>query len=139
MVINVKDLPQPYSTCEWHYDNGALKEMLRIKGTKIADGYGCTLIGRRHFLYEKKSKTHLSKGIIQLQTTTEKLIDLKKPIDDVLLICDKIGRHERSLYERRKIKGEYYLWDKGVDKPVEIQCNNKTYLVRLIYRREIKC
>lgn len=135
---SVKGLPEQYSSCSWHKDEEELKKMLNINGTKVADGYGCTLLGDIKFLYEKKSKRHITKAIIQLQETAERLIDIQQEINECFIICERIGRAEKSLYTRKRIKGQNgnLLWDKNLNKAIEISHKTKTIPIKLYYKGE---
>lgn len=134
-MVSVSGLPDQYSSCSWHHDEDALKKMLNINGTKVADGYGCTLLGNTKFLYEKKSNGHIQKGIVQLEETAGKLLDMQQAIDECFILCKRIGRAEKSMYRRKKIKGANgnLLWDKNLDKAIEISHNGKVIPVKLYY------
>lgn len=138
MVINVKGLPQQYSSCEWHKNDEDLKKMLDIHGTKIADGYGKTLLGKVHFLYEKKSKRHLMKAITQLQETTERLIDKGQPLEEIFIQCKCIGKPEKSSYSRKKMKTgkDNYLWDINLKRFAEINYKGKSFQIKIFYYGE---
>jgi hypothetical protein len=112
--------------------------MLSIQGTKVADGYGCTLLGNRNFLYEKKSKRHITKAISQLQETAEKIIDKNLPLDEAFIICERISKPETSFFQRKRIKGQNgnFLYDKNLGIPVELKHMGKVIPVQLFYKSE---
>ena len=138
MVVSVKGLPQEYVSCLWHYDDEEIKRRFNIKGTKVADGYGCTTIGNTKFLYEKKTKRHIQKAITQLQATAEKILDMGQKIDIAFILCERISKPEKSTFERRKIKGQdgNFLWDMGIKKPVELKHKTWSIPVKLFYKGE---
>lgn len=140
-MVMIRGIPQKYSSCKWHRDDEELKKMLEINGTKIADGYGCTLIGDIKFLYEKKSRRHIMKAIVQLQETAEKLIDRKQPLDEVFIVCETIGKPESGTYKCTKVKGKVdkFLYDKNLKKIVDISHNGKSFPIKLFYNKELIC
>jgi len=139
MMVTIRGIPQKYSSCKWHKNDEELKEMLNIHGTKIADGYGCTLLGNTNFLYEKKSKRHIMKAIIQLQETTEKLINANQPLDEVFIVCEAISKPESGAYKRIIMKGkaDKYLYDKNNKQYVTIAHNGKSFPIKLFYNHEV--
>ena len=137
-MVSVKGLPQQYASCSWHYDDEEIKEKFNINGTKVADGYGCTNLGNVKFLYEKKSKRHITKAISQLQATAEKILDAGQPINEIFIICERISKPEKSFFGRKRVRGQdgNFLWDKSVGKPVEIKYKTWSIPVKLFYKGE---
>ncbi len=139
-MVMVKGVPQNYCSCKTYYDENDLKRLLNINGTKVADGYAHTHYGIS-YIFENKSRTSITKAITQLEETGEKLIKMKHPVKELLIICKGINKTEQRLYTRRKMEKKnliHHLYDRSSNSPIYANLGNGVKLpIALFYESEL--
>lgn len=137
-ATNVKDLPGCFKPFDKYWNDEKIKEELGLKGTEHADHYGhhvmCT-----HFVVESKSKGKIGKAIRQLENTLPALEKRGHKIDRVAIYCDKLNKSDSRIYTvkrdtRKKENVRHYLYDKNLDKGVEIPTSKARYPIEIIYK-----
>jgi len=141
-VISPKGIPGVFKPCDKYWDDEQIKEELQLDGTEHADHYGhhvmCT-----HFVVESKSKGKISKAIRQLENTLPELEKRDHKIDRVVIYCDQLNKNDARLYaikrdSKKREKFKLFLYDKNLNKRVEIPTSKKIYAVEIIYRSNKK-
>jgi len=137
-TVRPNGIPSIFKPCDKYLNDEQIRQELGLNGTEHADHYGhhimCT-----HFVVESKSKGKISKAIRQLENTVPVLANKGFKIDRVVIFCDRMNKNDSRIYEvkrdsRKKTNYKMCLYDKNLEKFVEIPANGKRYFIEVMYK-----
>jgi len=100
---------------------------------KIADKYvhyqHC-----KHAVIELKSSSTIHKGIEQIETTIERLLKVKRPVDYAILVVKKINTYERRFYRMGK---DNILLNPTTKEPHRIRVGAYSWVIRIFYEDQV--